>query len=258
MQSAFIRPVLVRYVIKAATRDRLMLSLLCSFIVAASLAVFMGSSAVAEKNVFALVFMAAGLRLAGVVGLVLFVVFFVRRSFDARDVEFLLSRPVTRVQFLLSFAAGFWVLALVTAIVQGLAMGLITPGFMTAGSLLWVASIAVENIIIVSTALFFSLILTSAATSAMATLGFYVLARMMGEILGVLAAGGIGAWMVIPANVMKMISMLVPRLDLMGQTTWLVYGPGGGIGYGFLIVQAVFFTALILTAALIDLARRKF
>ena len=258
MGFSLMRPVLVRYVLKAAARDRLVLSLLAAFIVASSLSMFMGSSAVVEKNIFALVFMGAGLRMAGVVGLILFVVFFVRRSFDARDVEFLLSRPVTRAQFLLSFAVGFWILAILTALVQGFAVGILTPGFVSAGSLLWTASLAIENIMIVSVAFFFSLILTSAATAAMASFGFYVLGRMMGEILGIMAAGGLGSWLVLPSHVMTMISMLIPRLDLLGQTSWLVYGTAGSVGYGFLIAQGLVFTALILTAAMIDLVRRKF
>lgn len=251
-------PVLIGYVLKAAIRDRLILTLLAAFIVCSSLSVFMGSSAVAEKNQFALVFMGAGLRLAGVLGLILFVVFYVRRSFDSRDIEFLLSRPVSRAQFLLSFAAGFFLLAVLTALVQGLSVGLILQGFVTPGSLLWTASLAAENMIVVTTAFFFAMILSSAASGAMATFGFYVLARMMGEILGIIDSGTASHWMLPMTFLMKGISMVMPRLDLMGQTTWLVYGPDSSVGYGFLLVQGAVFTALVLTAAMIDLARRKF
>ncbi|HBR68524.1 MAG TPA: hypothetical protein DEA55_04015, partial [Rhodospirillaceae bacterium] len=68
-------------VLTAAVRDKLVISLLVLLALGASMAVFMGSSAVIEQDRFAVVFASGGLRLASVLGLVLFVVFFVRRSF---------------------------------------------------------------------------------------------------------------------------------------------------------------------------------
>jgi membrane protein DedA with SNARE-associated domain len=60
-------------------------------------------------------------------------------------------------------------------------------------------------------------------------------------------------------GVMNIIAMVTPRLDLMAQTSWLVY-PDDPVmfGYGFMIAQGVFYTALLIVAALIDLRRRQF
>jgi len=98
---------LVTYVLMAALRDRLIVSLIVLVAVGTSLSVFIGSSAILEKDQFALVFAAAGLRFAGVAGLVLFTVFYVRRAFDTKDIEFLLARPVSRFSFLFSHAVAF-------------------------------------------------------------------------------------------------------------------------------------------------------
>jgi hypothetical protein len=168
---------LVRYVLTAAFRDRLVMAIVIVLVLGCSLSVFLGSAAINEKARFALVFAGGGLRLAGVFGLVLFTVFFIRRSFDARDVEFLLSRPIGRVEFLLSYAAGLSVLALGITAAQLLCLYILNPSQFSPGHVAWIASMAAENVIMANTALFFSMILTSAATAAMATGGFYVLAR---------------------------------------------------------------------------------
>lgn len=249
---------LVKYVLTAALRDRLLLSLLVLLLVGVSLAIFMGSGAVVEKSRFALVFAAGGLRLAGIMGLVLFAVFHVRRSFESKDVDFLLSRPVSRVQFLLSFAAAFILLGAFLGIGVGAALFILGPQHLNPGYPLWVASIIAENIIMVSTALFFAMILSSAATATMVTLAFYILGRMMGQILGIIDHPSSSMHSEILAFVMQVVSAVTPRFDLMGQTSWLVYGPGESIAYGFVFLQGLVFTILILLASLVDLLRRQF
>lgn len=248
---------LVLYVLTAALRDRLVMAMIITLIVGTSLAVFLGSAAIAEKQQFALVFAGAGLRMAGVLGLVLFTVFFIRRSFDTRDVDFILSRPVSRVEFLLSYAAGLSVLAFGMAAAQMLCLYLLGPNFFGPGHISWAISIAAENIIMVNTALFFSMILSSAATAATATAGFYILARLMGQLLGIIdSAGKPDFFYSLMEYMLQGISAVMPRLDLMAQTSWLVYGQA--VEIKFILLQGAIFTILIVTAALVDLVRRQF
>jgi hypothetical protein len=250
---------LVKYVLTAALRDRLIVSLIVVLLLGASLSVFLGSGAITEKDRFALVFAGGGLRLAGVLGLVLFVVFLIRRSFESKDVEFLLSRPVGRIEFLLSYAAAFSLLGILLGAAQGLCIYIIAPHLFAQSHVLWIVSIMMENIIMANTALFFAMILSSAATAAMATFGLYVLSRLMGQILGIIDAPRRThldlEWL---EYIMQVISAVTPRLDLLGQTSWLMYGPGDGVGFGFVLAQGAVFTALVVIAALIDLVRRQF
>lgn len=248
---------LVLYVLTAALRDRLVMAMIIMLVVGTSLAVFLGSAAIAEKQQFALVFAGAGLRLAGVLGLVLFTVFFIRRSFDARDVDFILSRPVSRVEFLLSYAVGLSLLALGMAAAQTLCLYLLGRNLFGPGHISWAVSIAVENIIMVNTALFFSMILSSAATAATATAGFYILARLMGQLLGIVDATGKTTFIYnLMEYVLQGILAIMPRLDLMAQTSWLIYDQATEINS--ILFQGAVFTILIVSAALIDLVRRQF
>lgn len=268
---------LVKYVLTAAMRDRLMITLVLMIFLGAALAVFMGSSSILEKSAFAIVFGAGGLRFLGVLGLVLFCCFYIRRSFESKEVEFLLSRPLTRPAFLASHAAAFSVLAVVIAlVVTGVVAALGRPP--TEGLLVWGSSLITEFSIMAVASLFFSMVLSSAAGSALATLGLYALARMVGTLLGVLNVAPENWFFAVIGNIMKLVSIVTPRLDLMGQTSWLVYGVdtersmkllqdasayagwmASHLGLlGFIVLQGVLFAALLLAAAAHDFARRRF
>ncbi|MEZ5919103.1 MAG: hypothetical protein R3D66_04075 [Alphaproteobacteria bacterium] len=247
---------LVRYVLTAALRDRLILSMILLLLLGTSLSVFFGSAAITEKKEFAVVFTGGSLRMLGVAGLVLFTVFFVRRSFETKDIEFLLSRPVGRVRFIFSYAFAISLLAAAMGIATGLSIVALSPLHWSAGNMLWAASIIAENIILVNTALFFSMILSSPSTATLITLAFYVLGRMMGQILGILDSSPTYP---VLEYIMQGISMFMPRIDLLGQTSWLLYGLGdGGIGLCFVLFQGAVFTLMVVLAASIDLMRRQF
>lgn len=249
---------LVSYVCKAAIRDKLVISMLTLIALSASLSIFMASAASVEQDQFSAVFSAGSLRIVGVLGLVLFVCFFIRRSFDSKDVEFLLSRPIGRLQFLLSYALAFSLLAVLVGLACGLSLFAISPTIYSEGFVLWGLSLIIENIIMVNIAFFFSMMLASAATAVLAVLAFYVLGRMMGEILGIIDTGATGMSNAGLEMIMNVVSVITPRLDLLGQTSWLLYGAEIGVGFTFVMIQGAVFLFMVLCAALIDLFTRQF
>lgn len=267
---------LVKYILTAAMRDKLMVTLALMIIMGAAVAVFMGSSAVTEGNRFALVFGSGGLRFLGVIGLVLFCCFYIRRAFENKEVEFLLSRPISRLSFLCSHALAFSVLAFLIAAAITVVMAVMgRPD--KAGLLVWGASLVVEFSVMAVVSLFFSMVLSSAAGSALATLGLYALARMVGTLLGILDHAPENWFFAIIDSLMKLISVVTPRLDMIGQTSWLVYGVRDvGVKFlpdasayahwmmvhvglaGFIAIQGIFFAALLLAASAHDFMRRQF
>jgi hypothetical protein len=122
------------------------------------------------------------------------------------------------------------------------------------------------------------MVLSSAAGSALAALGFYALSRMVGVLLGIMDLPPANWVFAVLGSVMKLISILIPRLDMMGQTTWLVYGAGGAGGIkfmqdagayasavvghlglaGFIGLQGIVFVGLLLAAASYDFMRKQF
>ena len=254
--------VLTRYVLKAAGRDRLFLSMFVAVLLAIALSMFTSSTAVTEKAQFSIVYIGASLRLLGMAGLCLFVIFFVRRSFEARDVEYLLTRPVSRISFILSHMVAFSILAVAVAAMVAFAVLVYAYRLneVTMGTFLWIAGTMGELFVMVNVSFFFAMVLTSPVSGTLATMGFYVLARLMGQLLSIASTGYAdfpGAMLL--AYILKAISMLVPRFDLMAQTSWLLYGAEHVLqNYGFIVAQALLFTGMVMVATIIDFVKKQF
>lgn len=251
--------ILIQYILKAAIRDRLLLGLALLLILSVCVSLFMGSAAVNEQDQFAAVFAAGSIRLLNAIGLTLFIVFFIRRCFEMRDIEFMLSRPIGRLKLVLSYSAGFSVIAALLGLISGLCVIALSPHLFSEGHILWTLSLVLENIILVNVALFFSMILSSAASCAFACLGYYVLARMSAELLGVVESGKhIFNSEALEWGLQAISALMLPRLDLLTQTSWLIYGPDEGVSLVFVLSQGAIYTALALSAALIDMRYRQF
>ncbi len=248
---------LVSYIFKAAVRDRIILSFAFIMILSLSLSLFLGSAAVTEKSQFTLVFTAASMRIAGMLGLVLFVVFHIRRSFETKDIEYLLSRPLSRVQYMLSHSAAFSIIALIVSLLTGLIIAAFS-GHVGTGQLMWTVSLAAEYVIMANAAMFFAMVLASTPASALITIALYVLGRLIGQILGIAESSLARGVYDILAEIMKIISIIIPRLDLMGQTSWLIYGDAQWIWLAITIGHGLIFAFLVVTASIVDLVRRQF
>ena len=247
---------LVRYVLMAALRDKLILSMFVVLVLSSSLSLFLASSVITEKDQFTLVFTASSLRLVSVLGLVVFVTFFVRRSFDGKDIEFLLSRPISRLNIVFSYVFSFSIMAVCVSLALTLALYAVAPHLFGMGHVFWLLSIIVENIAMVTVAFFFAMQISSAATSVMATLGVYVLGRLMGQLLGIIDSALVDS-SGIYAVTLQVVSVITPRLDLLGQSSWLLYGYEGNY-FVFALFQVMFFIFLVISAAYLDFSRRQF
>lgn len=247
---------LFKYALVAAFRDRLLISMVMVLAVGSSLSVFLASAAIIEKDQFTLVFTASSLRLVSVLGLVLFVIFFVRRAFDSKDIEFLLSRPLSRVQVVVSYAAAFSVVSMIVVFAVGFALYSVAPHLFGLNHMVWLLSLVFECIAMVCVSLFFAMQITSASSAAMVTLGVYVLGRLMGQLLGIIDStlvDGLGLY----AMALQLVSVITPRLDLLGQSSWLLYGVEWQ-SLGFAFAQVFAFSLLVLCAACLDFSRRQF
>lgn len=249
---------ITKYVLTAALRDKLLVGFLLLMTVGISLSVFLGSSAAIEKDQFSIVFAASGLRVAGNITLILFAVFYLRRSFESRDVEYLLSRPISRFQFLSAHFLAFSLLAFITAVLVTFVLFSMPLHGMSPNFILWGLSFWIELNIMVIVAMFFSMILSSAVTASLTCFGFYLLARLIGDILGIIEANNKTGFYVVLEKIMLVISVIVPRFDLMAESSWLLYGADNAVNWLFILGQGFVFCGLVFCAALLDLNKRQF
>lgn len=256
--------VLIKYILMAAVRDRVMWGIFAMSVIGICLSIFSGSAAIVEQGQFILAYMAGGLRIIALLGLALFTIFFVRRSFDARDIEFLLTRPISRLSFIFSHIIALSILSVVAGIFISLIVSALAIHYGTQSSvLLWCLGLTFEFMIVVNVAFFFAMVLSSPVTAGMATFGFYILARLMGQLLAIIQKTPV------PETfhdhvfnslsyVVGAISIIIPRLDLLTQTSWLIYGGGVLSDWVFVVTQGAVFLSLVAVAAWIDLRRRQF
>jgi hypothetical protein len=249
----------IRSILLVALRDRLFFGLFVAIIAASFIARSLGSTAMLEPEAMGLAFAAAGNRMILMVGAIVFVALHVRHLFETREMELMLSRPMGRVRLLLSLWAGYAIVGTLLALPAIGFVALMSSAW--GGFALWAASILLEVWLVVSFTLFVAVTLTSGVGAVLASLGFYVMSRMIGFfLLTTQSAMTDATWFgSIAKSLLTAISFLIPRLDFFGKTEWLVYGTALSEAPVWLFaVQAAVFIPLLLAAACIDFTRKQF
>ncbi len=248
-----------QYVLKAVIRDRLPLIFFVSMLICLSLCTFFGSAAMTEQDQFAIIFMANVIRLLSVSFVILYISFYFARAFDTRDIEALLTRPISRLQYLIGHYLAF----------QGLIFSFILFLFIIflffirapdGQEFLWLAGLLIELSLVGLVALFFGLLLSHGIASIFLSFGLYLLGRFSGSLLDIVATpSDPNIFSAFGGAVMQLISIIIPRFDLMLQSGWLIYPASlSTVQITIIIAQFFVFTGLVLSAAYYDLIRKQF
>jgi ABC-type transport system involved in multi-copper enzyme maturation permease subunit len=247
----------IRYILITALRDWLFIGLLVSILLAAGVSATLGSTALIEEKEMTVAFAAGSARVILMIGLIVFVCFHIRSAFDTKEIDVILSRPISRSTLVFSYWLGFAFVALLLVIpVIGLIAALGVDSWV--GFAGWAFSLLLETFMVVGVALFAAFTLRSAVTSVLACMGFYVLSRMM-VFFVMTAQSGMGTgkfyWI---KYVLVAISTIVPRLDLFAKTQWLVYGFDSNSEWISYMEQAAVFVPILVLAAIADFRRKQF
>lgn len=251
----------LRYVLITAIRDRFVAAIVLALLAAVGGAALLGASAVAEGQALGLAYAGEAIRLILTLGLITFISFHVRRMHETREIEAILARPIARSSFVLAYFTAYATIASGLALLAAPLL-VLSLGAGGAGLALWQASLLLECLMVTGLALFAAMTLESATGSVLAALGFYCLGRSA-AVFRAIADAGTGAvdqesFNVVAHWVCQVVALLMPRLDLFGQSRWLVYGPGGGWGLGELAIQSLIYVPLLLAATIRDLQARNF
>lgn len=246
----------VRLVLVTALRDRLFASLLSLEALVLVAGLFLGSSMIFEEKASALVFAAGTARVAVVLGLTVFVGFHVERLYDTREIEAILSRTISRGGFILSYWTGL--IAVAAVFVLPVAAFIAIFHVSGLGALWWLVSLVLECCIVLAFAMFVGIILERAIPTVFATVGFYALARLVSFFLGIVDHGTLAHFNRASNPVMEAVAMVIPRLDLFCQTSWLVYGLDAQDKLYAIPLQAALYVPLLLFMATFDLRRKEF
>ena len=249
----------IRYILITALRDWLFIGLLSSILLATVISATLGSTAFLEEREMTITFAAGASRIILMMGLIVFACFHIRNAFDTKEIDVILSRPISRSNLVISYWFGFAFVALLLAIPIIVIIGLIGVNNW-AGFLGWSVSLILESSLVVALALFSAFTLRSAVTSVIVCVGCYALSRMMVFFVITAQSGVAGGEIkyVLMRYVLKAISTVVPRLDFFGKTGWLIYGFNSNQDWIVCVAQAAIFIPLLLLAAIADFRRKQF
>lgn len=249
---------IARYTLLEALRNRLLW--LALILVAAGLAFtqFLQQVAITESNQIQTALLAALLRVGAVFMLAGFVVTSMVREFNDKVMELVLSRPLRRSSYFLGKFAGYAAVALALALIASLPLALFAPVPRLA---LWGLSLACELVLVTAFALFCVLTLTQVMSALAAVSGFYLLSRSISA-LQIMAdnplSDSVSLGQKVVNFVIDAIAFLLPSLDRMTQTGWLIYGAPTAAEMAQLLAQTAAYALLLCGAALFDLQRKNF
>lgn len=251
---------ILKYIFLTATRDWLYVGLFLLLLAAFGISVVLAGTALVETNAMATSYIAGASRMILAIGMILFVCFHIRRSFDNKEVEFILSKSISRHKFIFAYLLGF---SLVASIILALT---IAPLFFIQlggfGLFYWSLSLFLEIIILISFATLASLILRSAISAVLASLGFYIISRMMGFFVLTIklpkSFADLSTADGIMKSLLKVLSVAFPRLDLFANSEWLIYGVTDFSNITLIIVQSLIYIPLMIFMSFYDFNNKQF
>ena len=247
------------YILRNGLRDRLYLGVFVTLVIAFCLSIFLGSTMMVEQQQSTATFIAGSSRAILALGMILFVCLSVARSFENKEVEFILSKSISRQEFILAYLSGFFLAALLIFIPLIAAILIITK-IQLYGLLIWCATLLSELAIVISFSLLAALILKNPLAAIMASLSFYAISRLMG--IFVLAIE-------LPDNflfpkshflaiILKIFSAVFPRLDLFAQSSWLNYPISDFTSLKIIFWQSLIYIPLLIFMSFHDFKKKQF
>jgi len=256
--SAAISPVLVltRAILLEARRGGLPWLALATLAVSLALAAFVSHVALSESAALQAALLGALLRASAVFLVAAQVIASTLREMNDRGLELMLSLAHSRTTHYVGRLAGFVACAaLLAAFFAAPLLIWAAPGAVA----LWALSLACEAALVAAAALFFAMSLGQFASAMAATVGLYLLARSIGAIQaiasGPLAEASLAAQ--IAHHSVDALGLLLPPLDALTRTAWLLYEAPAPTAYAAALGSALLYTVLLAAAGLFDFHRRS-
>lgn len=250
-------------VIQSAKRDRVLLSAFLLTILSTAIGIFLGSNALVEQSESKIVYTAGLSRTLLMLSYSTFICLFVRRMFDTKEIYVFLSKPISRVKLLLQLFESFKIILFVMSLPLFLIITL-GLGVSFKSGLLWALTLFLEGVIVMSIAVTVSLILNSTLASISSSILFYFISRAIGEFVAytdIFVVTNAGFRVILDTlitTIIKVSSIILPRLDLFAKSKWLIYNSITTADVFTCFVQAVVFSVMMFFVAVYDFKRKEF
>lgn len=247
---------LARFILIDALRGGLPWLALASLVLAVAAAAFLSQVAVTESLALQVSVVAALLRAAAVFLVAAQVAASTLREINDKGLELMLALPIRRSTHYLGRLAGHATGGTALAALFALPLLLWAPPGAVA---LWSLSLAFELGLVAAAALFFSMTLAQLVPAIAATAGLYLLGRSIVTIQSI-ASGPLSEPSLanaVAGFALDAIAFVLPRLEGVTRSEWLLYGPPEATGYIALLAGLALYAALLSAAGLFDFQRRN-
>src|SRR5262245_45206406 len=244
--------VLLRAVLLEARRGGLPWLALAALALGLGLASFVAQVALTESLALQTALLAAVLRASAVFLIAAQVTAGTLREMQDKGLELMLSLPLSRTTHYLGRLAGFVACGAALAVLFALPLAAWAS---PAAVALWALSLAVECALVAAAALFFAMTLQQSVPAIAATAGLYLLARSIGAIQAI-ASGSPGDSSLaarLAQYAVDAVALLLPRIDAMTRTAWLLYEAPSAATYAAALRSALLYQVLLLAAGRVDL-----
>ncbi len=248
---------IAHYLLREASRSRLPVTVLAAAVLLTLASLMIRELALTDTLRLQGAFLAAGARLLGVLITASFIISTLQRELNERQYAWMLAAALPRVHYVLGKTLGFGLIALAVGVILSLPAAIFVPSMAWWA---WAASLLLELIIVAALAVFCGLSLRSFTGALLFVLGVYVFARSAAALKlirqsGIEAASATQRYL---GDLIDLLALLVPRLDLFAPTRWLLDGHVTVGDLSSAALQTVVFVALLVAATTLDFQRRNF
>lgn len=249
---------IILHTIFSARRDRFIFGLLIGMIMAVLISSFLGGTALVESEEMRVIYAATSCRFIIMIGLMVFISFHIKRLFENKEMDVFLSRVPARSSIILSLVTAFVLISFVI-IAQATVILMLVYMQNILNILYWGLTLCLEALIVVSMSVFFSVVIRSATLGLLISFAGYLLSRVIGNFVAYIDISGFHfSFNGIIEAILKIASIVIPRLDLFGKTGVIVYSDYNLSSFSVLIAQAAIYSVFIISCAIFDMRTKEF
>ena len=215
----------------------------------------------AEEKETTLVFMSGSSRIILMLGIIISIASQVSNMFLTKEIDFILSHPISRTKFFLTYVFANIIVSLITIMFIIMMIACISDINNYINILLWGYSICIESIIVIFFVTTVSLIYENVIISILSSIAFYSLSRIIGFFV-IISNNDISMYHSSVNTpiilLLKFLSLILPRLDLFSKSQWLIYDSPNITDISIMSLQAIIYIPLIISIALYDIHKKRF
>jgi len=248
---------IARYTILEAYRSKVFTTTLLISLCILAISFFIQELAITDSLRFQVTFFAGFSRLSAMFIVSLYILLAIHREFNDKGLDLLLALALPRWSLIAGKLLGFFTLSFFITLLFCAPLYFMTSAL---AALAWSFSLLLELLLISTLSLFCAVTCNQFLPATALVLGYYFLARNMNAIelmsLHAITAAD-SSWLWLTQLLVKLLTYVVPALDLWTSSSWLVNTPPSTYTILLITTNALIISLVLFYSTLFDFYRRN-